>query len=502
MARKPEGTRRKAAKQAEPRQRRSPWTRTERTPDDGGRPASPWARGAPVEAAREAGTSVWARGAAARKELGFDVPPGIRIGRSPSAASGGQDPGRLAIDLALPIGKSGSAEAPTAGTGYHEMTPDQRADYLAWLASGRQAPGAAKAYIRTYLEGIEHRLLSELRETPATAAVNGEAPRLEQEIERLERRYGQDPEIESWCEGILEVWRTAARRDATPSHLARRARPGHLPLDVAVRLGRRATAGEKLSTREAYTWWRLTQQSEPDGPQSASERRRRHGFAEALEDHAPQGVRIDPSKLGPLRQAPYRALSGLFEIDLEPWTEDCLDVRTARPPAQLQKAAERAGRGCADAAQPKARAARGGDPRRPTNRRAPREAPRPAPAPERFKLDEDQLAAARADSAEAAAILGEIFGTRDGAAAARQAPGADEPDERHQRLARELAGRPAWTWDEAQAAAAGQGLSAAPAIEELNGWTAARGNGPLASETDDGYEISERAGRWVRAKAS
>ena len=501
MAPKREGTRHKAAKQGEPRQRRSPWTRTERTPDDGGRPASPWARGAAVETARKAGTSVWARGAAARKELGFDVAPGIRIGRSPTAGRGGQDPGRLAIDLALPIGKSGSAEAPAAGTGYQEMTPDQRADYLAWLASGRQAPGAAKAYIRSYLEGIEHRLLSELRETPGAAAANGEGPRLEQEIERLERRYGQDPDIESWCERILEVWRTAAQRDATPSHLARRAKPGRLPLDVAVRLGRRATAGEKLSTREAYTWWRLTQRSEPDTPQSASERRRRHGFAEALEDHAPQGVRIDPRGLGRLRQAPYKALSGLFEIDLQSWTEDCLDVRTTTPPAQLRKAAESAGRARADTAQPKRRAGGSRDLPGPTNRRTPREQPGPGPAPARFELDEEQLAAARADSAEASAILGEIFGTTDGAATARQAPGVDEPDERHQRLARELAGRPAWTWEQAQAAAAGQGLSAAPAIEELNGWTAARGNGPLASETGEGYEISERAARWVTAKA-
>ncbi|MDX9974641.1 MAG: TerB N-terminal domain-containing protein [FCB group bacterium] len=65
------------------------------------------------------------------------------------------------IDISLPVGRP--VEEPKGSLGYWpqygRMTPDQRANYLAWLASGRKAPLHDIGYAFVYFYGLERRVL-------------------------------------------------------------------------------------------------------------------------------------------------------------------------------------------------------------------------------------------------------------------------------------------------------------------------------------------------------
>ena len=67
------------------------------------------------------------------------------------------------IDLALPIGRP--VEEPRGSLGYYpqyaSISPDQRANYLRWLAGGRTAPLDDIGYAFLYFYGLERRLLVE-----------------------------------------------------------------------------------------------------------------------------------------------------------------------------------------------------------------------------------------------------------------------------------------------------------------------------------------------------
>lgn len=84
------------------------------------------------------------------------------------------------IVLSLPVGNAERATPLPYWPNYSEITPDQRAKYLDWLAAGRSNPDAEIGYMFIYFYGLEWRILRENADIETCLA----------EVERLVGIYG------------------------------------------------------------------------------------------------------------------------------------------------------------------------------------------------------------------------------------------------------------------------------------------------------------------------
>ncbi|MGN6033151.1 MAG: TerB N-terminal domain-containing protein, partial [Thermomicrobiales bacterium] len=92
------------------------------------------------------------------------------------------------IDPTLPLaGNSRNTLPAYYARAYHDLEPDQRRAYLAWLADGRRAPDADRSFLRLYLNGLERRVLVDLADDPR---VELELPAIMAEILALRETYG------------------------------------------------------------------------------------------------------------------------------------------------------------------------------------------------------------------------------------------------------------------------------------------------------------------------
>jgi uncharacterized tellurite resistance protein B-like protein len=106
------------------------------------------------------------------------------------------------IDLSLPVGKPIAEPKGSLGywPQYAEISPDQRANYLQWLASGRRGPLEDIGYAFIYFYGLERRTL-----------IDGEDQELIlDELVRLLGRYRQSASFNSYLGGLIEY--VSARR--------------------------------------------------------------------------------------------------------------------------------------------------------------------------------------------------------------------------------------------------------------------------------------------------
>jgi len=107
-----------------------------------------------------------------------------------------------AIDPALPVTRRSDGPAPAFYVrSYHDFTPEQRHGYLAWIAGGRRAAEADRAFIRLYIQGLERRLLVDFGTDPL---VDAELPFLAAELARLQSTYARWVSYD-FAGGLLEL---------------------------------------------------------------------------------------------------------------------------------------------------------------------------------------------------------------------------------------------------------------------------------------------------------
>ena len=106
------------------------------------------------------------------------------------------------IDPALPLSARVTSPTPAyyART-YHDLAPDQRHAYLAWLAGGRRAPGVDRAFLRLYLYGLERRVLLD---SASDLLAQEELPAIGRELVALEKAY-RGQQVVSSIEKLLQV---------------------------------------------------------------------------------------------------------------------------------------------------------------------------------------------------------------------------------------------------------------------------------------------------------
>jgi hypothetical protein len=153
------------------------------------------------------------------------------------------------INPELPVDRGASADTGPRPA-YHLLSPQERGEYLSWLATGRRAD-VAPGLVLLFCCGLERRVLHDADDDPAARA---ELPAITAEVRRLRARYGDGGQIlRKPLDDLLALLDLlAAGRGTPPAAVDRTAGLG--PMAVRVALARFAAAGAPVTVDWARAW--------------------------------------------------------------------------------------------------------------------------------------------------------------------------------------------------------------------------------------------------------
>jgi uncharacterized tellurite resistance protein B-like protein len=172
--------------------------------------------------------------------------------RGVSSSQAAQEPSL--IDPDLPIARS-SADCHIRRTGYWpsygSISPEARASYLQWLASGKDDLQADIGYVFLYFYGLERRVL---QDSPRDPDAKKDLPAIEAEITRLLGIYQSNASFKGYASSLLGFLEASRGLDkaAWPVALPDTGLP---PFALSVALGRFAKEGTALPAAWAYAWF-------------------------------------------------------------------------------------------------------------------------------------------------------------------------------------------------------------------------------------------------------
>lgn len=166
------------------------------------------------------------------------------------------------IDPSLPVKRTSPDRSGTSMTywpSYSSISPEARAAYLDWLATGRRDPAAYIGYVFLYFYGLERRALAE---SPPSDRGKRDIPSILAEAEHLLQVYSGNSSFRRYATQFLDVVRVlGAGGDEIkpPMECA-----GHeLPVSLRVGVGRIVVAGRPLPAEWALSWY-LTHPETPE----------------------------------------------------------------------------------------------------------------------------------------------------------------------------------------------------------------------------------------------
>ena len=151
--------------------------------------------------------SRWVPPAATVNVAGYVLRDGmIYVGEAVRAVRGGA-PEPALINPRLPVNRSNpfrAGQGMSYWPSYSDISPENRAAYLEWLADGRRSPDAYIGYVFLFFYGLERRALIDSATDPGIAS---EMPRIIREVEELLAVYGHNGSFSTYAGGLLELCR-------------------------------------------------------------------------------------------------------------------------------------------------------------------------------------------------------------------------------------------------------------------------------------------------------
>ncbi|HKT05295.1 MAG TPA: TerB N-terminal domain-containing protein [Rugosimonospora sp.] len=196
-------------------------------------------------------------------EAGRWIPPGQPAAVGPHAIPGGlvylgrylpspagAEPALINPELSVAAPpEQGQARGTGPRAAYHLLSPQERGEYLHWLASGRRAD-VAPGLVLLFCLGLERRVLLDADTDPA---VRAELPAITAEVRRLRVRYRDaGPALCRSLDDLLALLELLAARGGVPA-----ATPGGAglgPMGVRVALARFAAASVPVPVEWARVW--------------------------------------------------------------------------------------------------------------------------------------------------------------------------------------------------------------------------------------------------------
>ena len=252
----------------------------------------------------------WIPSGSTVKVAGRDIDGMIYLGRAP-ISDGGWREGNAIVDPRLRVSRAGSdlaGESMPYWPSYTHISPQARATYLDWLASGRSDERIGVGYVFLYFYGLERRFLVD---NPGEEEKN----LVVAETERLAGIYGDNHSIRRYLGTFLETARIildpGGDKELQP-HFERTSY--ELPLDMRVAIGRMLEQQLPLSAEWLLSWYMLHPETSVRTPMIRAFPECRALFNVLFNDRFPKGLRIGKPKR--VIRAQYRSASGGFEVDL------------------------------------------------------------------------------------------------------------------------------------------------------------------------------------------
>jgi tellurite resistance protein len=245
---------------------------------------------------------------------GYTIPDGmIYVGEGLRAVTRGWsdelEPALIQPSLPVAGGRPDKGGSMGYWPTYAGLSPETRAGYLEWLASGRRDPDIAIGFVFLFFYGIERRVLADLQGRSDAAA---QADPLIAEVEQLLEIYGGHSSFHNYAGLFLDVARLLHRAvDIEQLDLPKHAYGFQTPLSTKLALGFCAQDGDPLPAKWVLSWVR---DSSTFRLRTAATRCREE-FDELfpiryLEKFGGEGLRIRPNKTRV--QGTYRPASPTF----------------------------------------------------------------------------------------------------------------------------------------------------------------------------------------------
>ncbi len=231
------------------------------------------------------------------------VPPRLNIGEY-------RDKCRAYIDPSLPVAHTGTDKAGEDmpyWPGYSNISPQCRATYLDWLASGRSNTSYSLGYMFLYFYGLERRFFVDQSDADTHKIID--------EVRRLRSLYPDNRSVRRYLGEFLDVavLTTTDFEDIEPT-LERHG--WELPFSTKYAIGARIDRGKKLSSDWVLSWFMCHRDSKLRMPAKRCREEFSTLFRMRFDERFPDGLSVSPDPRKGL-ECTYRAASSEFVCTLD-----------------------------------------------------------------------------------------------------------------------------------------------------------------------------------------
>ncbi len=196
----------------------------------------------------------WVPAGHERTVAGYSICGGmVYVGKGLSSITGLRVEPAL-IDPSLAVKRSSpdrSGASMTYWPSYSSISPECRAAYLDWLATGRRDPSVYIGYVFLYFYGLERRALAD---APRSAKAKEDLPAITAEVEQLLQTYSANGSFRGYATQFLDVLRMLAGGGDELQPPVERS--GYeLPVSLRVGIGRLVAAGKPIPADWALSWF-------------------------------------------------------------------------------------------------------------------------------------------------------------------------------------------------------------------------------------------------------
>jgi len=261
---------------------------------------------------------------------GRDIGGMVYFGTPPLLNSDGyRDKCRAYIDPSLSVARIGTDKAGDGmpyWPGYSDISPQCRATYLDWLASGRKDASYNPGYMFLYFYGLERRFFVDQS--------NEDAKDIVEEVRRLWSLYPDNHSVRRYLGEFLDIAMLAETDfDAIEPVFERQG--WELPFSLKYVIGARLDKGEHLNADWVLSWYICHPESSLRTPATRCREEFLALFRMRFEERFPGGLKVNrPRKT---LKATYRAASSEFEGTINPTSDGkpVPDISGLRKPVEI-----------------------------------------------------------------------------------------------------------------------------------------------------------------------
>ncbi len=234
----------------------------------------------------------------------------VYVGDTPRKGSSREVHFNSCIDVSLPIGTK-KLKFSKLDTGqflkYSELTPNERATYLHWLASTRQQRGGRADFVRLYVSGLEYRFFKDDSDLE-------EKREIYEEVKRLSFCYGNNIYLRWSFDGFLRT----AKAMIFPSNYTPTFQDYYADTSrsAAIAIGRDIASGLPVTAERSLAWWRWDPYSSLDRTYYACKEEFLLLYKNLFEAKYPNGFVVQQTKGNIVNR--YSGHFGKFTVDIVP----------------------------------------------------------------------------------------------------------------------------------------------------------------------------------------